>query len=125
MIERMSGPSVSLPPPANRDERPIHVLVVDDDDALRRLLARMLTERGYRVDSAADGPGALELVLTLDPDVALVDVRMPGMTGLELLPKLKARRPSLEVVVMTAFGLAAAVAHRRRTKNPSRAAFLI
>jgi two-component system response regulator HydG len=104
MIVQMSGPSLSLPPAANRDEPPVHVLVVDDDETLRRLVVRILSDRGYRVDSAADGPSALELVLTHDPDVALVDVRMPGMTGLELLPRLKALRPSLEVVVMTAFG---------------------
>ncbi len=101
----MSGPSVSLPPPAaNRDEAPIHVLVVDDDDMVRRLVVRILTQRGYRVDSANNGPSALELLLTLDPDVALVDVQMPGMTGLELMPRLKAIRPGLEVVVMTGFG---------------------
>jgi DNA-binding NtrC family response regulator len=100
----MKATSTSLPPPvAERDASPIHVLVVDDEEPLRRLLVRTLTAQGCRVDTAADGPEALAFVRKDDPDVVLTDLQMPGMTGLELLGHLKALRPTLEVVIMTAF----------------------
>lgn len=100
----MKVQTTSLPPPlAERDATPIHVLVVDDEEALRRLLARTLTAQGCRVDTASNGAEALEFVRQHDPDVVLTDLQMPGMTGLELLGHLKALRPTLEVVIMTAF----------------------
>ena len=83
---------------------PIRVLVVDDETALRKSLARILVSRGFDVTTAEDGEAALALIEKQPPDVALVDILMPRMTGLELLPRVKARWPHIEVLIMTAFG---------------------
>ena len=85
-------------------EAPIRVLVVDDETALRKSLARILMSRGFDVTTAEDGEAALALIEKQPPDVALVDILMPRMTGLELLPRVKARWPHVEVLIMTAFG---------------------
>jgi two-component system response regulator HydG len=100
----MKAASIALSPAGGeRKAPPIHVLVVDDDEALRRALARVLTASGLRVDVVADGAAALEFVAVNDPDVVLSDYEMPGMNGMQLLTRLKALRPTLEVVIMTAF----------------------
>ncbi len=85
------------------DAQPIRVLVVDDEPALRKSLARILQARGYEVATADDGLAGLEALERALPDVLLTDLLMPRMTGLELLQKAKARWPELEVVIMTAF----------------------
>jgi two-component system response regulator HydG len=113
---RVDATSASLPPPpAEREAPPIHVLVVDDEEPLRRVVARMLTGRGYRVDTAPDGPAALEFLETHDPDVVLSDLQMPGMTGIELLARAKALHPTLPVVIMTAFADVAAAVEALRS----------
>jgi DNA-binding NtrC family response regulator len=82
---------------------PAHVLVVDDEPALRRSLARVLESRGMQVGLAEEGAQALEYIRRTPPDVALVDVMMPGMGGLETLAQIKAMGAPCEVVLMTAF----------------------
>jgi PAS domain S-box-containing protein len=77
--------------------RPLHVLVVDDEAAVRRVVVRSLERRGHLVDEAADGQRALELLA--DPaaayDVVVSDLRMPGMSGDELLTRLRAQGSDL------------------------------
>jgi DNA-binding NtrC family response regulator len=85
------------------DARAIRVLVVDDEPALRKSIARILTSRGCEVMLAEDGVAALETLEVSRPDVLLTDLLMPRMTGLELLAQAKKRWPELEVVLMTAF----------------------
>src|SRR6476469_4420677 len=71
-----------------RPSRP-RVLVVDDEDAVRRVLARTLTQAGYLVDTTPDGRGALE-ALRHDPyDAVLSDISMPDMDGIELLRAIR------------------------------------
>ena len=89
--------------PAHAGHSPAHVLVVDDEPALRRSLARVLESRGMRVGVAEEGKQALEYIRRTPPDVALVDVMMPGMGGLETLAHVKAMGAPCEVVLMTAF----------------------
>jgi DNA-binding NtrC family response regulator len=84
-------------------EPPAHVLVVDDEPALRRSLARVLEMRGMRVSLAEDGEKGLEFIRRTPPDVALVDVMMPGMSGLDLMAEVKKLGPLCEVILMTAF----------------------
>jgi two-component system response regulator HydG len=79
------------------------VLVVDDEPALRRSLARVLETRGMRVGVAEDGEHALAYIERSPPDVALVDMMMPGVGGLELLARIKAGGAAVEVILMTAF----------------------
>ena len=80
------------------------LLVVDDEATARRALATLLSDDGYHVETAASGEEALEKLAASPPDVLLTDVRMPGIDGVELLTRAKARDPQLAVVVMTAFG---------------------
>jgi DNA-binding NtrC family response regulator len=92
------------PPSSTEDAKEqTHVLVVDDEPALRRSLARILVARGFRVGTAEEGHGALEYMERHRPDVALVDLMMPGLTGLEVLSQTKERRLDTEVIMMTAF----------------------
>ena len=81
------------------------ILVVDDEKDMRILLKRSLEkELNSKVESAPDGETALELVKRKSFDLALVDIRMPGMGGIELLERIKKIDPGLTVVMMTAYG---------------------
>ena len=80
------------------------VLVVDDEAANRQALERILSREGHRVAHAADGRAALESIRESPPDLMLTDLKMPGMTGMELMRAAKVIDPDLEVIVMTAFG---------------------
>lgn len=84
-------------------ERPT-LLLVDDDDRLRERLALALWDRGYEVRTARDAEHALRVVALWTPARAVVDLRMPGASGLELIRRLKERLPTLEIVVLTGFG---------------------
>lgn len=108
IASRLSG---APPPPRDDNEAPIHVLVVDDEPALRKNLGRILTARGFVVGTAEDGEQGLEYVETKAPDVALVDIMMPKMNGLEVLTRAKHKGLATEFVMMTATaGLDEAVA---------------
>jgi FixJ family two-component response regulator/anti-sigma regulatory factor (Ser/Thr protein kinase) len=77
------------------------VLIVDDDEATRQGLRMLLTNVSFSVDTAADGAQALEKINMHDFGVVLVDVRLPGIGGLDLLARCIAKRPSPKVIVMT------------------------
>lgn len=98
--KRLSGSLAAQQEP----EAPVHVLVVDDEPGLRRGLARILTARGYTVGTAEDGASGLEYLAANTPDVALVDMTMPRLSGLELLVKAKETHPEIEIIMMTAHG---------------------
>jgi DNA-binding NtrC family response regulator len=80
------------------------ILLVDDDDSLRRVLAHHLSESGYRVLTAADGKTGLELFTENEVDLVITDVQMPEMSGLELLRRITVMSPDTVVLVITAFG---------------------
>ena len=79
------------------------ILVVDDDQSLREFLAITLSREGFEVETAASGPAALEKVAEVPIDLALVDLKMPGMDGLETLRRLKEANETISVVIVTAF----------------------
>jgi DNA-binding NtrC family response regulator len=80
------------------------VLIVDDEADARTALGELLRGDGYLVETAADGFKALGKVAEFAPDLVLTDLRMPGMSGVDLLKKLRADHPEVVVLVMTAFG---------------------
>jgi DNA-binding response OmpR family regulator len=81
-----------------------HILVVDDAEKNTRLLADLLTAKGYRTSTAASGERALELVRADPPDLVLLDVMMPGMNGYEVCAALRAdpEHALLPIVLVTA-----------------------
>src|SRR5258707_921858 len=80
------------------------LLVADDDPGLRESLERTLTREGYRVLLASDGRAALERLQDGAIDLIVTDLKMPGLTGLELLRAAKALAPDVDVILLTAFG---------------------
>jgi two-component system response regulator RegA len=80
------------------------VLLVEDDAVLRERLARAFAERGYAVQTAADGVGARERVSEAFPDLAVIDLRLPDGSGLEVLRNLLRARPACRALVLTGYG---------------------
>ncbi len=89
----------SFPAPSARKGT---LLIVDDEDGPRQSL-RVIFKDDYHILIAQDGPSAIELAQHNHVDVAILDVRMAGMSGIEVLERLKFVEPSIEVVMMTAF----------------------
>lgn len=79
------------------------VLVVDDEGAIRYSVSKTLQRVGYEVDEAASGEEALEIMAKRDYEVVLTDIRMPGLTGVELLKKIKEVSPDAIVILMTGY----------------------
>lgn len=80
------------------------LLIVDDDDVLRERLGAAFRERGYEVLTAPGCEQALEIAQRESPELALVDLRMPGHSGLEVVRGLKEIDPGTRVVVLTGYG---------------------
>jgi two-component system, NtrC family, response regulator AtoC len=80
------------------------ILVIDDDDQLRCSFEKLLTGEGYRVLSAASAEAGLQSAAARCPDLVILDIRLPGMNGLEAFERLHAAEPKLPVIIMTAFG---------------------
>ena len=80
------------------------VLVVDDDDAWRLILKDSLERDGIHVIGCAHGDWAMTAVQTHNPDVVVLDVQLPGRSGLDVLRSVRHRWPKLPVIVTTAFG---------------------
>jgi two-component system, NtrC family, nitrogen regulation response regulator GlnG len=79
-----------------------HILVADDEESIRWVLGKALTKQGFKVDLASDGKEALELFQHKNYDMAVLDIKMPGITGLELLRRFQEEKPDLLTVIMTA-----------------------
>jgi putative two-component system response regulator len=77
------------------------LLIVDDDEALRRWAQRVLEERGYSCETAGDGVAARELLGANDHQLVLLDVNMPGESGMQLLAHIRSEHPSAAVVMVT------------------------
>ena len=80
------------------------VLIVDDEQSLARSAKAFLADHGYEAEVAGTGERALELLATLQPDVVFADVRLPGMSGLDLLKRIRAFDPVIPVIMVTAYG---------------------
>ncbi len=82
---------------------PIKLLVVDDDAGHRQTLIALLTEWGYAASGAEDGETAIALCKTEPFDLALMDVRMTGLSGIEAMKEIKMYNPSIPILIMTAY----------------------
>ena len=80
------------------------VLIVDDQYGIRILLNEVLQKEGYDTYQAANGLQALEVVQENVPDLILLDMKIPGMDGIEILKRVKALYPDMKVIIMTAYG---------------------
>ncbi|HAD03460.1 MAG TPA: two-component system response regulator, partial [Desulfuromonas sp.] len=78
------------------------VLVADDEESMRWVLSKALSKKGFTVDLAANGNEALALVRQHRYDLAVLDIKMPGLSGLELLSRIHEEKPEILVVIMTA-----------------------
>ena len=83
---------------------PDRVLIVDDERVLRESLCEWLREEGYEVRAAENAMAALRIISEHAPQVAVVDIKMPGMDGVTLLKKLREIAPDLPVIMITAHG---------------------
>lgn len=80
------------------------VLIVDDQNGIRILLMEVFSSEGYETYQAANGKIALDIVRKQEPDLVLLDMKIPGMDGLEILKHIKQMNPDIKVIMMTAYG---------------------
>ena len=80
------------------------ILIIDDDDQLRKSFDKLLSEEGYRVISAASGEAGLKIFKNETPDLVILDLKLPGINGLETFAAIHKLEPKLPVVIMTAYG---------------------
>ena len=80
------------------------IVLIDDEEDIRDVMALTLLDAGYDVRTAADGAAGIRMCAEAVPQIVVTDIRMPGMDGLQVLERLKARFPDIEVIVATAFG---------------------
>lgn len=84
---------------------PVTILVADDDPGMRSTLSEILRDHGYEVLTAANGAQAVEVCRSLSVNVALLDIVMPIMNGVEALERIRQESPDTRVVVMTAYAI--------------------
>ena len=87
-----------------RNNSVVRTLIIEDDEEMRALLKDSLLEEGVEADSATNGSEALRKLVKESFDLVITDIRMPGLTGLDILPGIKKLQPEVPVIVITAFG---------------------
>ncbi len=80
------------------------LLIVDDQNGIRILLMEVFSSEGYETYQASNGKLALEIVKSVSPDLVLLDMKIPGMDGLDILKHIKQIDSSIKVIMMTAYG---------------------
>jgi nitrogen regulation protein NR(I) len=80
------------------------ILIIDDDDQLRKSFHKLLSEEGYSAEGAASGEAGLKIIQSQLPDLVIIDIRLPGINGLETFKAIHALEPKLPVIIMTAYG---------------------
>lgn len=97
-------------------ERALSIVLVEDNEDIRESMQDLLTALGHRVHAAGDGTSGAALILQLQPDVAIVDIGLPGMDGYEVAAQVRHRLgpDRLRLVAMTGYGDAS---DRRRTRE--------
>ena len=82
----------------------VRVLIVDDESQICELIKVFLNSRGYEVETALSGAGALEKFDDFLPQAVLLDIRMPKLSGIEVLRRIKDKAPQTKVIILSAFG---------------------
>lgn len=82
----------------------LKLLIVDDQKGIRRLLSEVFLEYGYEIESCANGMKALETIPVFKPDLIIMDVKMPGLNGIDVLRKIRETDKNMRVIMMTAYG---------------------
>jgi PAS domain S-box-containing protein len=105
--EAQSDLDTPVKPTPERERRQLHVLVVDDNDTNRLVAGRLLARHGYRVTEVASGPEALAVTATTRPDLVLMDVRLPGMNGMEAMAAIRTQpgHENIPAIALTAHAL--------------------
>ncbi|MEJ2067140.1 MAG: response regulator [Deltaproteobacteria bacterium] len=80
------------------------ILVVDDEEGIRQLYKEELEDEGYEVELAERGEEALEKISRAKPDAVILDLKMPGMGGLDVLERIREQDKDLPVIISTAYG---------------------
>ncbi len=86
------------------DDNKKRILVVEDDAEMRSLLKDFFEEDGFEIDSVSNGSEAFRKIAREPFDLIITDIRMPGLTGLDILPGIKKLQPEVSIIVITAFG---------------------
>ena len=109
MPEPMTEPALPLNLPGSAaapsdNSAGASILVIDDEAAIRESLEVLLTLEGYSLRMANDGEHGLRMLEQENFDLVLLDLALPGQSGMELLPQIKERQPELPVIMITAYG---------------------
>jgi DNA-binding response OmpR family regulator len=80
------------------------ILIIEDDEEMRSLLNDFFLEEGFETDSISNGYEALGILIKKPFDLIMTDIRMPGLTGLDILPRIRKLQPGVPIIVITAFG---------------------
>jgi DNA-binding response OmpR family regulator len=86
------------------DDNKKRILVVEDDEEMRSLLKDFIEAEGFEIDSVSNGSEAFRILVRELFDLVITDIRMPGLTGLDILPGIKKLQPEAPIIVITAFG---------------------
>jgi len=98
----LSGSRTNARSSAATLERP-RILVVDDEQTVRDLVAKTLTTADYDVDTASDGPSAVERLRSTEYDLLITDLKMPGMDGLSVIREARQRSSEMPIIVITGY----------------------
>src|SRR5450631_172157 len=89
---------------ASRSDSSPRILIIDDEAAIRESLETLLTLEGFAITTASDGPSGLDLLSRNEYDLLLLDLALPGESGIDLLPRIIEMQPALPVIMITAYG---------------------
>jgi len=82
----------------------VKILLVDDEEQIRKIIRLLLKDEKYEIIDAASGTDALKTIKEIEPDLILLDIMMPGMSGIEVLKEVKEKHPKIDVIMVTAYG---------------------